>query len=139
MNRSDVIFVDTGAWYALAVPSDANHAAATAWFAANERPLLTSDYVVDETLTLLRVRGEPRLAVEMGRRFFAGDLGEVHHLTPEDVAEAWQVFRTYGDKAWSFTDCSSHALTLRLGITTAFAFDAHFRQFGHLQIMPSSA
>ncbi len=129
-------FVDTGAWYALAVPRDANHAAASTWFSANEGPLLTTDYVVDETLTLLRMRGEPQRAIEMGHRFFAGQLGRVHFLNDDDVANAWHVFRRYADKAWSFTDCSSHAVTRRLGIETAFAFDTHFRQFGHLRVVP---
>ena len=40
---------DTGAWFAAVVPSNPNHAAAQ-WFAANTTPLITSDYIVDETL-----------------------------------------------------------------------------------------
>jgi uncharacterized protein len=48
-----MIFVDTVAWYACVVPSDPNHAAAAAWLHANHSPLLTTDYVIDETLTLL--------------------------------------------------------------------------------------
>ena len=41
-------FVDTAAWFAAVVPWDANHASAAAWFDRNERPLITTDYIVDE-------------------------------------------------------------------------------------------
>lgn len=48
-----MIFVDTGAWFAAIVPTDPNHERAAAFLAANREPLITTDYVVDETLTLL--------------------------------------------------------------------------------------
>lgn len=53
-----MIFVDTGAWFASLIPVDPDHAAASAWLAQNREALLTTDYVVDETLTLLRARSE---------------------------------------------------------------------------------
>ena len=131
-----MIFVDTGAWFASVVPKDPDHPAAAAWFAANREPLLTSDYVVDETLTLLRARGEPRRAVAMGRMFFAGQIATVHHLSEAEVLEAWRIFERFSDKEWSFTDCTSKVLFKRLGITRAFAFDGHFRQFGEVTVCP---
>ena len=57
-----MIFVDTGAWYASLVPTDPDHSGAVQWLATNSFPLLTTDYVIDETLTLLRVRGERKRA-----------------------------------------------------------------------------
>ena len=53
-----MIFVDTGAWFASAVPSDRDHAAATRWLSQNTQPLLTTDSIMDETLTLLKARGQ---------------------------------------------------------------------------------
>ena len=44
-------FVDTGGWFASVVPWDANHAAAVAWLSQNQETLVTTDYVLDETLT----------------------------------------------------------------------------------------
>ena len=52
------IFVDTGAWFAYFVPSDRDHPAASEWFERNTHPLVTTDYVVDDLLALLRMRGE---------------------------------------------------------------------------------
>lgn len=101
---------DTGGWYALTVPTDPNHATATAWLDQNTEPLFTTDYIVDETLTLLRARGEARRALEIGERFFDGSLGVLYRLSNEDIIRAWQTFQNYRDKGWSFTDCSSKAL-----------------------------
>lgn len=61
-----MIFVDTGAWYASVVPSDPDYSAASAWLATNTEPLLTTNYVIDETLTLLRARGERTRSLWLG-------------------------------------------------------------------------
>ena len=51
-----MIFVDTGVWYSLLVPKDPNHQRTVKWFDSVAQPIVTSDYVVDETLTLLLMR-----------------------------------------------------------------------------------
>ena len=131
-----MIFVDTGAWFAAFVPEDPDYAAAAAWLGNNQRPLLTTDYVIDETLTLLRARRHRQRALRIGAQFFAGELAEVHHLTTDQLLRAWDVFRTCADKDWSFTDCTSKVVMEILGITTAFSFDQHFRQFGAVTVVP---
>jgi uncharacterized protein len=131
-----MIFVDTGAWFASIVPSDADHAAAMQWLNQNSESLLTTDYVVDETLTLLRSRGEMQRSLDLGNAFFSGALATLCYLTPDDIQQTWSVFRQYSDKNWSFTDCSSKVVTDRLQISVAFAFDHHFRQFGSIRVVP---
>ena len=133
-----MIFVDTGAWYAPVDRADANHARATTWLAGNSERLVTTDYVIDETLTLLRARGYGERANALGDRFFedTAELVSVVYLTEHDIRRTWETFRRYRDKAWSFTDCSSKVVMERLGIATAFAFDQHFRQFGSIRIVP---
>jgi predicted nucleic acid-binding protein len=70
-----VIFVDTSAWFAVVVPSDANSRRANDLLAANDpAELVTTDYVIDETLTLLQMRGEATRAREFGRRAFEESL-----------------------------------------------------------------
>ena len=131
-----MIFVDTGAWYASLVPNDPDHARAVQWLAQNHSPLLTTDYVVDETLTLLRVRGERKRALALGTKFFNQDLAKIHQLTTADLRLAWQTFEQFDDKDWSFTDCTSKVVMEQLNIGVAFAFDHHFRQFGSIQVVP---
>jgi predicted nucleic acid-binding protein len=131
-----MIFVDTGAWFASAVPSDPNHPAAARWLAANADPLLTTDYVVDETLTLLRARGERTRSLLLGEAFFDARLAKIYTLDAADISLAWEVFKRFDDKDWSFTDCTSKVAIERLGIQQAFAFDHHFKQFGTVRVVP---
>jgi predicted nucleic acid-binding protein len=133
-----MIFVDTGAWFASVVPSDSDHQKAILWLTNNLESLLTTDYVIDETLTLLRARGENKRARILGEAFFSDKLATVYYLTEEDIRLSWQVFRDYSDKEWSFTDCSSKVVMEKLEIVTAFSFDYHFRQFGLVQVVPYS-
>ena len=122
--------------FAAVVPSDPNHGQAVAWLAVNREPLITSDYVVDETLTLLRARGERMRAVLLGKQFFVSAVAQIHFLTESELRSAWETFQKYDDKNWSFTDCSSKVVIEQLGITEAFAFDHHFHQFGKVQVVP---
>jgi predicted nucleic acid-binding protein len=131
-----MIFTDTGGWYGMSVPEDPNHLAALGWSRLNRQPLVTTDYVVDETLTLLRARGHSAAALALGRQFFDGSLATICYLTEADIRAAWQVFMRYTDKEWSFTDCTSKVIMEKLDITEAFAFDHHFRQFGTIKVVP---
>jgi len=65
-----MIFVDTGAWFASVVPADRDHATATRWLSQNTQPLLTTDYIIDETLTLLKARGQTLRAMPWARNAF---------------------------------------------------------------------
>ena len=40
-----MIFVDTGAWFAVAVRDDPDHTTAMRWLARNREPLVTTDHV----------------------------------------------------------------------------------------------
>lgn len=131
-----MIFTDTGGWFSMTVPSDPHYAAAQRWFAQNRQPLLTTNFIVDETLTLLRGRGQNTRALALGQQFFDGSLATIYYLTEADIWDTWQVFRRFADKEWSFTDCTSKVVMEKLGMTEAFAFDQHFRQFGTITVVP---
>ncbi len=130
------VFVDTGAWFAAITPTDPNHTSIADWMDTSNAPLLTTDYVVDETLTLLRARGENKRALIIGEQFFTSDLATIYRLTEADLFAAWEIFRDYNDKDWSFTDCTSKVVMEKFGVTKALAFDFHFRQFGTVLVVP---
>lgn len=132
-----MIFVDTSAWFAAVVPTDPNHSHAAQWLASNSEQLLTTDYIIDETLTLLRARGERQRAKLLGREFFESSIAAVYFLTEEDIRQVWTVFSRYDDKSWSFTDCSSKVVMEQMNISQAFAFDHHFLQFGSVRVVPN--
>ncbi len=112
-----MIFVDAGAWIAQAYTADQHHVAALRWLRQNQQPLLTTDYIIDEALTVLKAQGEPRRAFELGASLFSGSVADIYYLTEEDIQRAWHVFRQYTDKEWSFTDCTSRVVMKELGIT----------------------
>jgi predicted nucleic acid-binding protein len=163
-----MIFVDTGGWVGYISPDDEYHLQAKDWMHGNRQILVTTDYVLDESLTLLKARGEPARAQQLGSLLF-GDVGtatatataaataaatdspslsaanigsgsivRLYYLTPDDILAAWQVFRRYEDKEWSFTDCTSKVVIEKLGLTRAFSFDHHFHQFGTVSVVPES-
>jgi predicted nucleic acid-binding protein len=131
-----MILVDTGAWYAFFVDADPHYHRARSWVAKNRERLVLTDYILDETLTLLRARGELQHALQFGLEIYEEDTADLLYLTTEEIESAWDVFRTYHDKAWSFTECTSKVLMETRGIRTAFAFDQHFRQFGSITVVP---
>ncbi len=130
-----MIFMDTGAIYSLVVPSEVRHEEMQRWYDANEEPLITSDYCVDEVLTLLMARKRSALVVPTGWRIFNEDLCDLHFLTPDQIRRAWVIFQNKLSLGWSFTDCTSKVVIDDLGIRTAAALDQHFRQFG-IEIVP---
>jgi predicted nucleic acid-binding protein len=84
----------------------------------------------------MRARGQNRTAIDFGTFVFSGQLATIHFLTATYVAAAWDVFHRFADKAWSFTDCTSKVVMESLGVSTAFGFDQHFRQFGTVAVVP---
>lgn len=131
-----MIFVDTSGWFAAIVATDQDHKAARNWFLQNNEALLTTDYVVDEALTLFKSRGERSRALQIAEEFFSGELTGIYFLTEEDVLQTIKVFQKFSDKDWSFTDCSSKFVCEKFGISQAFSFDKHFRQFGTVTVVP---
>jgi predicted nucleic acid-binding protein len=95
-----MIFVDTGAWFAAFVLNDPDHLAADVWIAINAEPLITTDYVIDELLTLLKMRGEYQRALRLEASLFAGEIARLVWVVPDDVQEAWTIFQRYQDKGW---------------------------------------
>lgn len=124
------LFVDTGAFYALADRSDRHHVAArTAWLgSAQTDELVTTDHVVVESWLLLRARlGRPAAmrwwdALRRGRVTVVG-------VTARDFDRARDIAGVWPDQDFSLVDCTSFAVLERLGLDRAFAFDSHFRVF----------
>jgi len=124
------VFVDTGAWYALVDAKDPDHAAVATCISEYSGRLATSNFVFDETVTLLRYRLGHRPARTFGDALQAGGLAAVLRLAPGDESAAWEIFTRYRDKSFSFTDCTSFSLMKRLGIASAIAIDDDFKAYG---------
>jgi hypothetical protein len=128
------VFVDTSAWFALADARDPDHSAVSAFLRTDTRPLVTTTFVLDETLTLIKARFGHKAAAQFGERLRASKACAIIHVTIEDFEAAWTAFNQYDDKAWSFTDCTSFVIMRRLEVDTSLALDEHFAQMGFARV-----
>ncbi len=137
-----MILVDTSAWLAITDVRDGNHPAALGYhrelLTGRSGRLLTTDYMLDETLTRIRKRSGEMTA----RRFVEGlDSSESVQLiwiTLNHYRTARTTFLDQGARSWSFTDCTSLAVMRELGIGVAFSFDSDFRKAG-FEIRPTES
>lgn len=127
------LFVDTAGWMACADAADPAHGRArAARDAALEagRILVTTDYVVDETLTLVRVR----MGVAASEAWWTQVEGScrVRHEAIDALRaeKARAIFFRHRDKRYSFTDCTSFVVMRELRLREALTTDRHFRQAG---------
>ncbi|HZY41863.1 MAG TPA: PIN domain-containing protein [Anaerolineae bacterium] len=121
------IFVDTGAFYALADTDDVHHAEATESYTGGfgAHHFFTGDYVIIETWLLIRNKLSRPTAMTFWQSIRAGVVG-VLHVMPDDVERAWRICERFADQDFSLVDAVSCALMERAGIASAFAFDHHF-------------
>lgn len=127
------VFVDTAGWMMLADSSDTLHRKAVTfrddWLRRNGT-LTSTNFVLDETLTLLRVR----LGIDAAARWWdqveASARLSWEWIGPEQTEKARRWFFRWKDKAFSFTDCTSFVVMRERRLRTAFTSDRHFRQAG---------
>jgi predicted nucleic acid-binding protein len=132
------VFVDTNGWVGLKHRGDSFWQAATDLNAAllsGGARYVTSNFVLDESYTLLLLRVGHRVAVELGEEIRASRLVTVVHISEELEGEAWSLFKRYSDKEFSFTDCTSFVVMQRRGIWEAFTNDHHFEQVGYQRLL----
>lgn len=131
--NKETIFVDTSFFKGLADDQDNFYKVALKIWSRlgnGDFQLLTSNFVLDETFTLIRPRRKVEGAVGFRDLLIESftDL-EIARVTVEDEAAAWEWFiRDWSDL--SFTDCTSFAIMKRLGISRAATFDKHFALAG---------
>lgn len=92
--------------------------------------LVTSNFVIDESFTLLRVKAGVESAKKL-HNFFANEGRdiEVARVEARDEQSVWDWFWNDWSKL-SYTDCTSFAVMKRLGLTQVATFDKHFAQAG---------
>ena len=128
-----MIFIDTGAFLARSVARDQYHGPATAYWRKLESqrtPCWTSNFVLDETITLLgRTCGNP-FAHDRAQAIYASHVLTVLRPDAGVEREALAWFQKYADQDVSYTDCISFELMRRHGLKRVFTFDEHFRLAG---------
>ena len=127
------VFMDSAGFLALWDSGDEHHALATSkqrQLSGKGRRFVTTDYIVDETVTLLLVRHSHAAATDFLDSATRSQGLRWEWIDSDRFYAAASVFRRHNDKEWSFTDCCSFVIMRELGITEAFTTDHHFRQAG---------
>lgn len=131
------VFFDTWGWLAIAHRDDQRHQQVTAYyrdFMLSGGIPVTSDYILSETVTLLRLRTTAKGAAV----FIDGLLAGVHtgkiqllRVTEERWNAAWQLSKKFAVKPdISFVDLTSFALMKELRLSDALTADRHYELVG---------
>lgn len=133
MRSGDAVFVDTGAWIALALSRDPLHdRARDAWTRLTDSGarLHTSVPVVLETFTFLERNAIRDVALAWKDSLEALKRFRVLSCSVKDMTDAWQYFARRNLHKLSAVDATSFVLMSRAKIRWAFAFDHHFAAVG---------
>jgi predicted nucleic acid-binding protein len=126
-----MIFIDTSAFYAVLCAEDTNHPSARSiWtnLLTKGEELICTNYILVETLALI----QNRLGIHAVRAF-QEDVTPfliVEWVSLEQHQAAVTALLIAGRRSLSLVDCASFEAMRRLGITTAFTFDQHFKEQG---------
>ena len=127
------VFADTQGWISLSHKRDQFNQKAVKivkQILDQGRILITTNFVLDETFTLLLVRLTHKSAVEFGEMVRSTNSIKILHITENIEEDAWQLFKKYSDKKFSFTDCTSFVVMQQQHITEVFTNDHHYEQMG---------
>jgi predicted nucleic acid-binding protein len=125
------VFADTSALLALLDVDDEGHARAlAAWasLAEAEAPLVTTNFVVLETIAVV----QRRLGLDAVRAFVRDVMPLVDVVFIDEGLQqaALSALLAAGRRRLSLVDCASFEVMRRRQIGRAFAYDAHFEEQG---------
>lgn len=126
-------FVDTSGFYALLVERDEMHEQAVRILQQGERrraTFVTTDYVLDETATLLVARGFGYLVDAFFQSTLRSKACAVDWTTPDIFGQAATFMAKHIDQGWSFTDCVSFQAMKAHHLRNALTKDEHFERAG---------
>ena len=131
--------MDTAGWIACVNAADLAHKRAVAsrdgWL-RDGGGLVTTDYIVDETLTFLRVRYGLSVAKAWWHQVGSSSRVRWEYISLERADKARELFFRYTDKEFSFTDCTSFVVMRELKLRDALTTDRHFAQAGFRTLPP---
>jgi predicted nucleic acid-binding protein len=91
---------------------------------------VTTDYVIDETLTLLRMRLGLRAAERWWKQIEDSSRLRWEWVGIGRAEKARGLFFHFQDKDFSFTDCTSFVVMKELKLKQVLSTDKHFLQMG---------
>jgi predicted nucleic acid-binding protein len=133
MRQGEAVFVDSGAWIALALSRDPLHAQAREQWDLLHRAgakLHTSVPVVIETFTFLSRNASRDVALTWKDEIYKPATVNILPCEPRDLEQSWGYFRRADLHKLSAVDATSFAIMKRARIRRVYAFDHHFAVVG---------
>jgi len=134
----NLLFVDTAGWMSMADKSDHRHLDSIRirdeWLGQGGI-LITTNYIVDETLTLIRIRLGVEAAEKWWEQVSDSSRLQVEWISAEIAEKALGWFFRWRDQSFSFTDCTSFVVMRELRLKRALTGDKHFIAAG-FEILP---
>lgn len=93
---------------------------------------IITDYIFDETMTVIMRRTNKKMACDFGRVILNSDILMVR-IDYIIFQEAWNLFQKNNN--FSFTDCTISAFMNIFKINTIATFDQEFKKFKELKII----
>ena len=134
MRQGEAVFVDSGAWIALALSKDPLHGQARVqWdlLRGAGAKLHTSIPVVIETFTFLERNANQDVALTWKGSIYEPGTVKILPCELRDLEQSWAYFRRRDLHKLSAVDATSFAIMKRARIRLAFAFDHHFAMAGY--------
>ena len=132
------IFVDTSGFYALLIKRDNMHAKAKGILHKAKQlqtRFVTTDYILDETATLLHARGLDHILVNLFDVVFLSKACSVEWMNQDRFFSTRMYFQRYADHSYSFTDCFSFVIMKELDLANSLTKDDHFREAGFTPLL----
>ena len=127
------VFVDTSAWVAFFRREDRHHEEAlTIWetLARADTSLLTTEYVLAETLAVVERLMSHAGAVKVGREILASPSVRRVHVSRALFAATWEEYARRDAGSAGFVDTNSFVVMRDFGLRRVFSFDQDFRVAG---------
>ena len=133
LGAQTLVFIDTGAWIAMALTRDPLHGRAReAWERLESAGVKfrTSVPIILETFTFLERNATRDVALSWKDRLSTLERFKILECTKKDLGAAWEYFKRRDLHKLSAVDATSFVLMKRERIRVAFAFDHHFAVAG---------
>jgi hypothetical protein len=133
VRQGQAVFVDSGAWIALALSRDPMHGRSReAWdvLQGAGAKLHTSVPVLIETFTFLDRNANRQVALAWKEAVYERGMVSILPCELRDLQLSWEYFRRSDLHKLSAVDATSFAIMKRARIRFAYAFDHHFAVVG---------
>ena len=125
--------IDSDTFVGIILPSDALHTRIHAIYQrikSEQKSLVTTNWVIAETATVLSNRDSQQTAIEFIRHIQQADI-TILTITPEIEEATYHLFCDRTTKRTSMVDCSNVATAKHHDIPNILSFDKFYARFGY--------